>query len=146
MINHGEEPNLATLAILLTTCIHTGLLEESQLCLYVLRRVYDIIPSLEHFTCMIDLFSRTGCLDKAVKLIKVMPFSPNLLVWNTMLGACWKLGDPQLRILVFEYKLQLMKMMVQHMCACVIFMLHKAPLYRPRTYFVYINFFKLKDE
>ena len=25
-------------------------------------------------------------------------------------------------------------------------MLHKAQLYRPRTYCVYINFFKLKDE
>ena len=81
-------------------------MEESQLCLGVLRRVYGIIPSLEHLTCMIDLFSRAGCLDKAIMLIKVMPFSPNLLVWNTMLGACWKLGDLQLGRLVFEYTLQ----------------------------------------
>ena len=30
------------------------------------------LATLEQFTCMVDLFSHVGCLDKAIMLIKVM--------------------------------------------------------------------------
>jgi hypothetical protein len=106
MLIDGEEPNSATLAILLTTCSHIGLPEEGLWCLDILRSGSRIIPSLEHYNCMLDLLGRVGCLDQIIMLMNGMPFAPNFLTWNTVLGACWKLGDLELGTAAFQHTLQ----------------------------------------
>ncbi|KAH7432215.1 hypothetical protein KP509_07G013700 [Ceratopteris richardii] len=49
---------------------------------------YGIWPSIEHYTCMIDLLGRTGCFFEAQELIKTMPFMPNIITWTTLLSSC----------------------------------------------------------
>jgi pentatricopeptide repeat protein len=49
---------------------------------------YGIIPRLEHYACMVDLFGRAGCLDEAENLIKEMPLECGSMVWQALLVAC----------------------------------------------------------
>ncbi|KAH7446147.1 hypothetical protein KP509_01G041400 [Ceratopteris richardii] len=92
MIESGVEPNLVTFTVVLNTCSHRGLLEEGQMYYEMISKDYGLTPTLEHHTCMVDLFCRVGDLDGAVVVIKSMEVSPNLALWHTFLGACvvWK--------------------------------------------------------
>jgi pentatricopeptide repeat protein len=49
---------------------------------------YQIAPQMEHFACMVDLYSRSGKLDKAVQFIADMPFKPDAGIWGALLHAC----------------------------------------------------------
>lgn len=107
MIEEGKEPDLATSTIILNACSHKGLVDEGQIYFEVMGMLYGITPTLEHHACMIDLLSRVGCVDKAVAVIKDMPFQANVTVWHTLLGACQKGKDPRLGRVAFEHALQL---------------------------------------
>mgnify|MGYP000668626338 CR=1 FL=1 len=107
MIGDAKSPNLVTFTILVNACSRTGLLEMGQAYLEVMISIYKIIPDLDHYTCIIDLFGRAGHLDKAIVVIEEMPFSPSITVWHTMLGACHKWGDMMLGRLAFEHAIHL---------------------------------------
>ena len=107
MIGDAKSPNLVTFTILVNACSRTGLLEMGQAYLEVMISIYKIIPDLDHYTCIIDLFGRAGHLDKAIVVIEEMPFSPSITVWHTMLGACHKWGDILLGRLAFEHAIHL---------------------------------------
>ncbi|GJM96820.1 hypothetical protein PR202_ga13688 [Eleusine coracana subsp. coracana] len=49
---------------------------------------YQIEPRMEHFACMVDLYSRSGKLDKAIQFIADMPFKPDAGIWGALLHAC----------------------------------------------------------
>lgn len=92
MIEDGVDPSLITFTIVLTLCSHRGLLDKGQTYYEMIIKDYGLSPTLEHHTCMVDLFCRAGDLDRAVAVIKGMEVSPNLTLWHTLLGACvtWK--------------------------------------------------------
>ncbi|XP_039118382.1 pentatricopeptide repeat-containing protein At3g12770-like [Dioscorea cayenensis subsp. rotundata] len=48
----------------------------------------SIKPSIEHYSCMVDLLGRAGQLDEAYKLIMDMDIRPNADVWAALLSAC----------------------------------------------------------
>ncbi|RVX20264.1 Pentatricopeptide repeat-containing protein [Vitis vinifera] len=43
---------------------------------------------MEHYSCMVDLYSRAGMLEKAMDLINKMPFPAGATIWRTLLAAC----------------------------------------------------------
>ena len=93
MQEEGIPLNHITFIHILSACSHTGLLD---VCLYyfdVMRRVYGISPSPEHFACVVDSFGRAGNLKKAAMMAKTMPSSPSAVVWRAFLGACRVRGD-----------------------------------------------------
>ncbi|CAN4085672.1 unnamed protein product [Withania somnifera] len=49
---------------------------------------YNVKPTLKHYTCMVDLLSRTGKLDEALKVINEMPLDPDTVIWGALLGGC----------------------------------------------------------
>ncbi|CAA6672919.1 unnamed protein product [Spirodela intermedia] len=49
---------------------------------------YAMIPSPEHYACMVDLLGRAGYLDEAWDFIENMPQEPDAGVWGALLGAC----------------------------------------------------------
>ena len=108
MIREGKEPDMITSTIMLTTCSHSGLLEEAQSYFETMRKGdYGMIPSVEHYSCMIDLFGRAGHLGKALEMIKNMPFSAHLTMLHTLMASCQKWGNVALGRLAFEHILQM---------------------------------------
>lgn len=72
----------------ISACTHTGLVNEGERYFDLMVKKLRISPTMEIFSCMVDLYSRAGMLDKAVKLIEGMPFPAGGTIWRTLLAAC----------------------------------------------------------
>ena len=107
MLVSGVKPDSITFSALLKTCSHLGLLEEAQMCYEIMYTCYDIVPTLEHQTCMVDLFGRAGHFEKAVKVMKTMLNCGSLPMWLSLLGACKKWSNLQFGKEAFRNALQL---------------------------------------
>ncbi|KAH6772598.1 hypothetical protein C2S52_004595 [Perilla frutescens var. hirtella] len=88
MIQAGLNPNSVTFIGLLNACSHMGLINEGRAFFASMTRDYAIIPSIEHYGCMVDLLSRAGLLQEAYDFIKRMPIKPNAAIWGALLGGC----------------------------------------------------------
>lgn len=64
-------------------CSYFGNMDENQ-------------QSLLHFTCMIDLLGRSGCIEKALEMLETMPKFPDITVWLALLTSCKKYGNVNL--------------------------------------------------
>ena len=107
MRGEGIEPNFITFLVVLNACSFSGLVTEGETYFEVMRTSYGIIPTLEHHTCMVDLFSRSGHFDKAMEMIEKMPSSEYLPLWVALLGACYQWGNVKLGRLAFEHVVKL---------------------------------------
>ena len=87
MQNEGQEPNQITFLGILSACTHVGLVKEGWNYFTSMNSLYGIKPGPDHYACMIDLLGRAGFLDKAIDLIRSMPFEPHSGVWGALLGA-----------------------------------------------------------
>ncbi|XP_019051813.1 PREDICTED: pentatricopeptide repeat-containing protein At3g53360, mitochondrial-like [Nelumbo nucifera] len=96
MEEDGFEPNSITFVSLLSSCSHSGMINEGCHYFDLMVSKYGIQPSLEHLTCIIDMFGRAGRLQEAYQLIKNGHHEGsncNLLsdcdaVWRFLLSAC----------------------------------------------------------
>ncbi|KAK9269544.1 hypothetical protein L1049_001320 [Liquidambar formosana] len=88
MTQIGMKPNGVTFLGLLHACSHMGLISEGRRYFASMTRDYAIIPQIEHYGCMVDLYSRAGLLQEAHKFIMNMPMMPNGIVWGALLGGC----------------------------------------------------------
>ncbi|KAK1293333.1 Pentatricopeptide repeat-containing protein [Acorus calamus] len=88
-------PYSVTFLGILTACTHAGLVEEGKYYFNSMNSDYDVKPNLEHHACMVDMFGRSGQLERAVHLIQTgqMWFKEHesgscLCLWKVSLGAC----------------------------------------------------------
>ena len=88
MLEEGIEPNSASFSSMLKMCCHFGLLDKGKLVFEIMIKWYAIIPTLDHYTCLVDLFCRAGLFEKAVGVTERMPFNGDLIMWRALLGAC----------------------------------------------------------
>jgi pentatricopeptide repeat protein len=88
MISAGTEPNEVTFLTLLYACSHSGLKDEGMDCFELMTKKYGLQPSVQHYTCIVDLLGRSGCLSEAEALILSMPVRPDGVIWKTLLSAC----------------------------------------------------------
>lgn len=88
MIQIGMKPNDVTFIGLLHACSHMGMIDKGREFFTSMTRDYGIIPRIEHYGCMVDLFSRAGLLQEAYEFIMKMPIKPNGVVWGALLGGC----------------------------------------------------------
>ncbi|KAH7294405.1 hypothetical protein KP509_28G069900 [Ceratopteris richardii] len=107
MQNSGIAPNAITFSCVLAACSHSGLLEEGQMCFLDMCTNYRIVPDLEHYTCIVDLFARAGHINKAVAMIEKMPSSTYPTVWAALLGACRKWGDMNIARWAFLHAIEI---------------------------------------
>ncbi|GJN17129.1 hypothetical protein PR202_gb04172 [Eleusine coracana subsp. coracana] len=68
--------------------IHSGLKDEGMDCFELMTKTYGLQPSVKHYTCIVDLLGRSGCLNEAEALILSMPVCPDGVIWKTLLSAC----------------------------------------------------------
>ncbi|KAF8097609.1 hypothetical protein N665_0285s0040 [Sinapis alba] len=96
MTESGVAPDKISFISLLYACSHAGLIREGEDYFSKMKRVYHIEPEIEHYGCMVDLYGRSGQLQKAYSFISQMPVPPTAVVWRTLLGACSSHGDTEL--------------------------------------------------
>ncbi|MFS8014994.1 putative tetratricopeptide-like helical domain superfamily [Helianthus anomalus] len=96
MQKEGFEPDGVTFTGALTACSHAGLVDEGRKLFDVMRNVYKISPRIEHYGCLVDLYSRASMLEEALKVIENMPMVPNEVVLGSVLAACKAAGDIRL--------------------------------------------------
>ncbi|KAH7315479.1 hypothetical protein KP509_21G051400 [Ceratopteris richardii] len=102
----GVSPNVVTFSALLNVCKNSGLVDEGEYLFVSMAIIFDIVPDLEHYLCMIDLYSRAGNFNKALKLTKRMPSSDHPALWSSLLGACRKWENVKLGRWAFEHAIQ----------------------------------------
>ncbi|KAK3000381.1 hypothetical protein RJ639_022336 [Escallonia herrerae] len=88
MLASGARPNAVTFVAVFNACSHSGLISEAKQFLKTMSSKYGVDPTIDHYDCMIDIYSRAGQLDEAFVLIKTMPFEPDAMSWKSLLGGC----------------------------------------------------------
>ncbi|KAK9070746.1 hypothetical protein SSX86_011148 [Deinandra increscens subsp. villosa] len=93
---NGYTPDAITFTSLLSSCSHCGLIEDGCKFFELMITKYKIQPSLEHWTCIIDMLGRANSLEDAYDVIKsgIYQKSSNcapldsVAVWGALLSAC----------------------------------------------------------
>ncbi|XP_020186014.1 putative pentatricopeptide repeat-containing protein At3g11460, mitochondrial [Aegilops tauschii subsp. strangulata] len=88
MVSEGIRPDNVAMVGLLSACSHAGMYEEGRKYFSAMESTYQLRPTLEHYTCMVDLLGRAGRLKEAQELISSMPMPADGAVWGALLGAC----------------------------------------------------------
>ncbi|KAI5647066.1 hypothetical protein M9H77_33071 [Catharanthus roseus] len=96
-----------TMVAILSAGSHSGLVVQGQMLFKNMQCVYSIAPRLELFSCMADLFGRTGLLNKAKEVITTMPFTPTPAMWATLIGACRIHGKAEMGVWAAEKLLEM---------------------------------------
>ncbi|KAK7852456.1 pentatricopeptide repeat-containing protein At2g27610-like [Quercus suber] len=104
----GTNANAVTLLCVLFACSHGGMVEEGLNYFQQMQDSYGLVPEMEHYACIVDLLGRVGRLDDAMDFIERMPIEPNVMVWQTLLGACRVHGNIELGEIAAQKILSLM--------------------------------------
>lgn len=105
MVKDGVKPNEVTFLGLIYACSHVGLVSNGRHFFNLMVREYGMRPSLHHYTCLLDVLSRSGHLDEAEKLLKTMPYNPDEAAWAALLSACRKHKNIEVAVRVADHLL-----------------------------------------
>lgn len=81
---------------ILTACSHAGFLERGIKYFNKMKEEYRLVPKLDQYACLVDLYARNGHLKKAKELMRAMPCNPNYVMWSSFLSSCKVHGDVEL--------------------------------------------------
>lgn len=107
MKKEGFEPDGVSYTGALTACSHAGLIDEGLKIFANMKKVSRNLPRIEHYGCLVDLYSRAGRVKEAWHVIKKMPMKPNEVVLGSLLAACRTQGDVKLAEKVMKYLVEL---------------------------------------
>lgn len=98
MEKEGVKPDHITFQGILLACISEGRVELGTQYFNSMSTRYCVIPRLEHYECMIELYGRYGFMDELGDFVKTMPFDPTVPMLTRVFDACrehrhLKLGD-----------------------------------------------------
>ncbi|CAJ1958725.1 unnamed protein product [Sphenostylis stenocarpa] len=82
------KPNDITFLSVISACSHSGFVEEGLFLFRSMKEDYDLEPTMDHYSAMVDLLGRAGQLDDAWNFIQEMVVKPGISVLGAMLGAC----------------------------------------------------------
>ncbi|CAN8269332.1 unnamed protein product [Cochlearia groenlandica] len=88
MCKAGVKPDEITFVGLLQACSHSGFVSQGRRFLAQMETVYNIVPTNDHYTCVIDMLGRAGELEEAYELAVTMPVGDNPVVWRSILSSC----------------------------------------------------------
>ncbi|KAJ4728561.1 Pentatricopeptide repeat-containing family protein [Melia azedarach] len=88
MLREGLEPDYVVYIGVLSACSHAGLVNEGLQCFDRMKLEHRVVPTVQHYGCVVDLMGRAGMLSEALKLINSMPIQPNDVIWRSLLSAC----------------------------------------------------------
>lgn len=88
-------PDAVSYLAVLCACNHAGLVEDGV-------RLFDsmagsgITPNVKHYGSVVDLLGRAGRLKEAYDIINSMPMFPDVVLWQSLLGACKTYGNVEM--------------------------------------------------
>ena len=107
MRRQAYQPDHITFVGVLSACRHGRLLDKGWKCFNEMIKEYHIDPTVQHYTCMVDLLGHTGRLKEAHNLIMEMKVMPDSAVWGSLLNACKVHGNVELGELALEKLIEL---------------------------------------
>ncbi|ERM97068.1 pentatricopeptide repeat-containing protein At5g55740, chloroplastic [Amborella trichopoda] len=81
-------PDSITLTSILSACNHAGLYEEGRDIFKNILALYDLMPTMEHYGCIVSLLARSGLIEEALEVLSKMPFEPDAQLYGSLLLAC----------------------------------------------------------
>ncbi|RYR43055.1 hypothetical protein Ahy_A08g039488 [Arachis hypogaea] len=117
MQKQNMEMDVVTFVGVISACAHAGLVDKGEKYFNIMINDHHISPTVEHYSCMIDLYSRAGRLEKAIDIINGMPFTPGATIWRTLLAAARVHRNIELGKLAAE---NLVSLQPQHSAAYVL--------------------------
>ncbi|KXG37111.2 hypothetical protein SORBI_3001G010000 [Sorghum bicolor] len=89
MLRHGYKPSSTTFTAVLSACRHAGLVEKGRKMFESIYHVYGVEPTIEHYSCLVDLLGRSGYVREAKELVNGMQQGMrDEAILATLLGAC----------------------------------------------------------
>ncbi|KAJ8479910.1 hypothetical protein OPV22_023637 [Ensete ventricosum] len=88
MVEKDMQPNEVTFTSILSTCSHTGMVDEGREYFDSMSEHYNISPSMRHYACMVDMLARAGKIEEALEFIDRMPVQADTNVWGALLHGC----------------------------------------------------------
>ncbi|XP_057831875.1 pentatricopeptide repeat-containing protein At3g24000, mitochondrial [Cryptomeria japonica] len=89
LMKHSQtKPNRVSFICVLFAYSHAGMVADGCKYFNLMSDSYCIIPTIDHYVCIVDLITRAGYLEEALNFIIKMPIKPDLVVWMCLLGAC----------------------------------------------------------
>lgn len=92
MAHSGMKPDSVSYLAALCACNHSGMVDEGMR-LYESMEKYGVSKNMKHYGSMVDLLGRAGRLKQAYDIILSMPMAPDIVLWQTLLGACKTYGN-----------------------------------------------------
>ncbi|KAI5065697.1 hypothetical protein GOP47_0020392 [Adiantum capillus-veneris] len=95
MQRQGAKPDIVTFTCLLTACSHARMVDEGKKYFMLMRDLYRLVPTIDHYTTIVDLLARAGRMFEAEKfLLEVVPRSlHDEGMWAALLTACKAYGE-----------------------------------------------------
>uniref|UniRef100_A0A7N0U3E0 DYW domain-containing protein n=1 Tax=Kalanchoe fedtschenkoi TaxID=63787 RepID=A0A7N0U3E0_KALFE len=103
----GLKPNRGTFLNVIYACSKAKLVDEGKKIFASMSEDYQIIPSLEHYSAMVNLFGHSGRLREAMDFVERMPMEPDHVVLEALLTACRANSDYGLLVQTAERLLEL---------------------------------------
>ncbi|KAG5134124.1 hypothetical protein JHK82_025312 [Glycine max] len=89
-------PDAIAYTSVLLACSHSGLVEERLKYFKSMQKDFEIAPTVEHCTCLIDLLGRVSQLHLALDAIQGMPPEVQAQAWGPLFDACGIHGNVEL--------------------------------------------------
>ncbi|EFJ10572.1 hypothetical protein SELMODRAFT_127914 [Selaginella moellendorffii] len=87
MLLEGTAPDEIAYIEILAACAHIGLLETSRRFFHSITADHGLVPSIEHYSCMIHILGRSGQARDAEELLQTMSLVPDSISWTALLGS-----------------------------------------------------------
>ncbi|XP_078434174.1 pentatricopeptide repeat-containing protein CRR2, chloroplastic-like [Wolffia australiana] len=100
MLSLGEKPDAMAVTAALSACCRGGWVEVGGRIFEEMEGRFGVRPTLEHYTCLVELMGRAGRVEEAERLVMGMEFEPDEALWGALLAACRAHGklDVALRV------------------------------------------------
>nr|AYM00537.1 pentatricopeptide repeat protein [Salvia miltiorrhiza] len=103
----GLKPNEVTFTGIIYACSHAGLVDKGRHLFNSMVKDYGLRPSLHHYTCLVDLYSRSGLIEEAEDVLNTMPFKPDEAAWAAILSSCCQGEQKEIGVRIADHVLQL---------------------------------------
>ncbi|KAJ4953216.1 hypothetical protein NE237_030048 [Protea cynaroides] len=95
-MRHAQvKPDAVTYLAALCACNHAGLVADG-LRLFNSLLESGLTPNVKHYGTLVDLLGRGGQLEEAYQIITSMPMVPDVVLWQTLLGASKTYGNVEM--------------------------------------------------
>ncbi|XP_078434259.1 pentatricopeptide repeat-containing protein At3g49170, chloroplastic-like [Wolffia australiana] len=93
LLEEGGEVDRVCFTAVLTACNHGGLVDQGIHYFKLMKSQYGLVPEVDQFACMVDLYGRAGRLNEAKEMIEAVKDEQNAVLWSSFLSSCRTHGE-----------------------------------------------------